>query len=335
MAFSKALPYILLITMLFTVRPTTAQLCPSFYDTTCPNLPSIVEEVVRQALQTDARAGAKLIRFHFHDCFVNGCDGSVLLEDSVADGIDSEQNAPGNLGIQGQNIVADIKTAVENACPNVVSCADILAIASNSAVVLAGGRGWEVQLGRRDSRIANRSGAVSNLPSPFEPLANLTVKFANVGLNSTDLVSLSGAHTFGQSRCRFFQGRLSNFSGTGMADPSLDPIYRDMLLEACPQGGDNNRVNLDPTTPNEFDNNYFTNLQDNRGLLTSDQVLFSPPGAATTVDVDRFAASQEVFFDAFGASMIKMGNIMPLTTIDGEIRLTCSRINPLPTLADM
>lgn len=56
----------------------------------------------------------------------------------------------------------------------------------------AGGRGWEVQLGRRDSLIANRSGAESNLPSPFEPLANLTVKFANVGLDSTDLVVLSG-----------------------------------------------------------------------------------------------------------------------------------------------
>ncbi|KAL4029981.1 hypothetical protein IC575_008209 [Cucumis melo] len=67
-----------------------------------------------------------------------------------------------------------------------------LAIASNSAIVLAGGRGWKVQLKRGDSRIANRSGAVSNLPSPFEPLANLTVKFANVGLNSTNLVSLSG-----------------------------------------------------------------------------------------------------------------------------------------------
>ncbi|TYJ97980.1 cytoplasmic tRNA 2-thiolation protein 1-like [Cucumis melo var. makuwa] len=77
-----------------------------------------------------------------------------------------------------------------------------LAIASNSAIVLVkslfvtfliyGGRGWEVQLERRDSGIANRSGAVSNLPSPFEPLANLTVKFANVGLNSTNLVSLSG-----------------------------------------------------------------------------------------------------------------------------------------------
>lgn len=72
MGFDKALaPYILLAAMMILVGPTTAQLSPTFYDTTCPNLSSIVEDVVRQALQTDARAGAKLIRFHFHDCFVN------------------------------------------------------------------------------------------------------------------------------------------------------------------------------------------------------------------------------------------------------------------------
>ncbi|XP_022969738.1 peroxidase 2-like [Cucurbita maxima] len=335
MAFSEALAYILVATALIAAGPTTAQLSPTFYDARCPNLSSIVEDVVRQALLTDARAGAKLIRFHFHDCFVNGCDGSVLLTDSVEDNIDSEQNAAGNQGIQGENIVNDIKTAVENACPNLVSCADILAIASNSAVVLAGGRGWEVQLGRRDSREANRSGAVSNLPSPFEPLANLTVKFANVGLNSTDLVALSGAHTFGRSRCIFFSRRLTNFSGSGLPDPTLEPAYRETLIEACPAGGDNNRINLDPTTPDEFDKNYFTNLQANRGLLTSDQVLFSTDGADTIEIVNRFAASQEAFFDGFGASMIKMGNIRPLTGTDGEIRLTCTRVNPLPAVADM
>lgn len=60
----------------------------------------------------------------------------------------------------------------------------------------AGGEGWEVPLGRRDSRIANRSGAESNLPSPFEGVANLTAMFANVGLDSTDLVALSGMHMF-------------------------------------------------------------------------------------------------------------------------------------------
>jgi peroxidase len=55
-----------------------------------------------------------------------------------------------------------------------------------------GGQTWEVQLGRRDSRSANRAGANSNLPGPSEGLANITSKFSNVGLDTTDLVALSG-----------------------------------------------------------------------------------------------------------------------------------------------
>ncbi|XP_022153785.1 peroxidase 2-like, partial [Momordica charantia] len=160
-----------------------AQLSPTFYDQTCPNLSTIVRDVVTQAQAGDVRAGAKLIRFHFHDCFVNGCDGSVLLEN--ADGIESELDAPGNQGIQGFEIVDNIKAAVEAACPATVSCADVLAIASRESAVLTGGPSWEVQLGRRDSRTANRSGATNGLPSPFETLPELQVKFAAVGLDST------------------------------------------------------------------------------------------------------------------------------------------------------
>ena len=46
--------------------------------------------------------------------------------------------------------------------------------------------------GRRDSRIANKTGADSNLASPFETLDQLKAKFKNVGLNTVDLVALSG-----------------------------------------------------------------------------------------------------------------------------------------------
>lgn len=65
---------------------------------------------------------------------MQGCDGSVLLAN--ADGIESELDAPGNGGIQGFDIVDNIKAAVEVACPATVSCADILAIASRESVVL-------------------------------------------------------------------------------------------------------------------------------------------------------------------------------------------------------
>lgn len=44
---------------------------PSFYETTCPNVSSIVRNVVEKAQLNDHRVGPKLLRVHFHDCFVN------------------------------------------------------------------------------------------------------------------------------------------------------------------------------------------------------------------------------------------------------------------------
>ena len=86
-------------------------------------------------------------------------------------------------------------------------------------------------------------------------------------------------------------------------------------------------ANLDPSTPNGFDNDYFTNLQNNRGLLQTDQELFSTTGADTIAIVNQFASSQSEFFDAFAQSMINMGNISPLTGSNGEIRADCKRVN--------
>lgn len=48
-----------------------AQLSTTFYASTCSNMTSIVEGVIEQAQKNDVRIGAKLIRLHFHDCFVD------------------------------------------------------------------------------------------------------------------------------------------------------------------------------------------------------------------------------------------------------------------------
>ncbi|KAJ8770880.1 hypothetical protein K2173_021795 [Erythroxylum novogranatense] len=301
-----------------------AQLNPSYYANTCPNVTAIVRGVVAGAAQNDVRIGAKLIRMHFHDCFVNGCDGSILLVGG--NGIDSEQDAVPNQTVTGYEVVDDLKTALESACPGVVSCADILAIASEILVELAGGPTWEIPLGRKDSRTANRGGT-SAIPGPFEDLRNLTDKFDDVGLDSTDLVALSGAHTFGFARCAVFSRRLYDFSN-GNPDETLDTAYLQQLRQVCPQGSNGGTTtNLDPSSPYTFDNNYFINLQNNRGLLISDQVLFSTNGAPTASIVNRFAGSQREFFASFSRSMINMGNINPLTGNQGEIRTDCKRVN--------
>lgn len=138
----------------------------------------------------------------------------------------------------------------------------------------------------------------------------------------------SGAHTFGRARCFTFRTRLYDFEGPGAPDSSIDATYLETLRQTCPQDGDANVVeNLDQSTPDNFDNDYFENLQTNRGLLRSDQVLFSTSGADTINIVNRFAGDQNEFFDAYVQSIIKMGNISPLTGTEGEIRSDCKRVN--------
>ena len=63
------------ITFVFGVLPlcSNAQLHPSFYSKTCPNVNAIVREVVRNFTMIEPRMPAILIRLHFHDCFVQVC----------------------------------------------------------------------------------------------------------------------------------------------------------------------------------------------------------------------------------------------------------------------
>lgn len=70
-----------------------------------------------------------------HSLFMQGCDGSLLLDDDAANGIATEKDAAPNLTLD-VDIVDDIKTALENACPGVVSCADILTLGSQIGVSL-------------------------------------------------------------------------------------------------------------------------------------------------------------------------------------------------------
>lgn len=107
-----------------------AQLSPNFYDKTCPKALETIEAAVKAAVSRERRMAASLVRLHFHDCFVQGCDASVLITNG------GERNAlQNNNSIRGFEVVDDVKSRVECECPGVVSCADILAVAARDASV--------------------------------------------------------------------------------------------------------------------------------------------------------------------------------------------------------
>lgn len=300
-----------------------------FYSVSCPHAFSIVKSVVEKAVEREARMGASLLRLHFHDCFVQGCDGSVLLDDTPS--FKGEKTAvPNSNSIRGFDVVDEIKSQLESACPGVVSCADILAIAARDSVVLSGGLKWDVLVGRRDSRSASFSGANHDIPAPNSTLQTLLTKFKRHGLDVLDLVALSGGHTIGQSRCITFRQRLYMTTNT-----NFDESYSAELRSSCPRsGGDNILSPLDVVSPTKFDNHYFTNLESGRGLLISDQDLYGNQNgqddqisSTTTVLVTAFAEDEEKFLQRFAESMVRMGNIKPLTGSRGEIRKNCRRMN--------
>uniref|UniRef100_A0A7C8Z720 Peroxidase n=1 Tax=Opuntia streptacantha TaxID=393608 RepID=A0A7C8Z720_OPUST len=241
---------------------TSAQLSSNFYSSSCPNALSTIQSAVQSAVNNESRMGASLLRLHFHDCFVNGCDASVLLDDTA--NFTGEKTAGPNLNsLRGFEVIDNIKSQVENICPSVVSCADILAVAARDSVVALGGPNWTVALGRRDSTTASLSAASSNIPTPTLNLSGLITSFSNHGFTTQEMVALSGAHTIGQARCTSFRTRIYN-------ETNINSTLATSLRTNCPSnGGDNNTSPLDATSPTIFDNAYFTNLMSLKGLLHS------------------------------------------------------------------
>lgn len=301
------------------------QLDYKYYDQTCPNLTMIVRNGVWSAISNDTRMAASLLRLHFHDCIVNGCDGSVLLDDTST--MIGEKNArPNKNSLRGFDVIDNIKANLESACPNTVSCTDILTLAARYAVFFAGGPYWAVPLGRRDGLTARESDT-SQIPSPFEPLENITAKFTSKGLQLNDVVVLSGAHTIGFAQCFTFKPRLYDFDGSGKPDPNLDSSLLTSLVQTCPDqaNSDTNLAPLDRVTTNRFDNVYYSNLVNNSGLLGSDQALMESNTTASMVLT--YSKWPRFFFRDFSGSMVKLGNLGVLTGSNGEIRKNCRVVN--------
>ncbi|KAJ4870359.1 Peroxidase 71 [Raphanus sativus] len=268
-----------------------------FYSTTCPTAETIVRNAVTAGFNSNPRIAPGILRMHFHDCFVLGCDGSILIS-----GANTERTSRSNLNLRGFEVIDNAKTQLEAACPGVVSCADILALAARDSVVLTRGISWQVPTGRRDGRVSLASNA-NNLPGAGDSVAVQQQKFGAVNLSTRELVVLVGGHTIGQAGCGAFRNRLYN-STTGPADPAIDPTFWRSFRHNVPKTAMHHR---------------------GRAVLQSDQVLWSDP--ATRPIVQQLMSPSSTFNTEFARAMVRMSNIGVLTGANGEIRTVCSAIN--------
>uniref|UniRef100_A0A0A8YF09 Peroxidase n=1 Tax=Arundo donax TaxID=35708 RepID=A0A0A8YF09_ARUDO len=308
-------------------------LSADFYAKKCPAVDQIVANVTAARFRDFPAAGPAVLRLFHHDCFVEGCDASILIAPTVEAGgaaarapkveRDVEENR--NLPQEAFDTVEMAKAAVESKCPGIVSCADVLALAARDYVQLAGGPYYAVKKGRKDSKVSLAGKVRGSLPCANSTVDELLRVFAGKGLGAGDLVALSGAHTVGFAHCVHFLGRIYDFRGTRRPDPLMDARLVKALRMSCPSTGGSARVvaPFDVSTPFQFDHAYYANLQARLGLLASDQALFLD--ARTRPIVQELAADKARFFQAFVASMDRMGSIRIKKGKKGEVRKVCSQ----------
>ncbi|KAK4280420.1 hypothetical protein QN277_012047 [Acacia crassicarpa] len=299
-----------------------AELDAHYYDHSCPQLEKIIKETVLNASKHDPKVPARILRMFFHDCFIRGCDASILLDSTPTS--KAEKDGPPNISVRSFYVIDQAKAKLEKECPHIVSCADILTIAARDVVTLSGGPSWEVLKGRKDGRVSKASDT-RNLPAPTSNLKQLIQSFASRGLDVKDLVTLSGGHTLGFSHCSSFEARLRNFSLLHDIDPNLDSEFAQNLKKKCPKKPfrAHNAGHFLDSTASVFDNDYYKRLLAGKGLFISDQAIVGD--YRTRWIVEAFAKDQNLFFNQFIASMLKLGNLGVLK--HGEVRRDCRVVN--------
>ncbi|XWS28554.1 hypothetical protein CRYUN_Cryun25bG0080100 [Craigia yunnanensis] len=312
-AAAFALPLIGLILVNFTGQ-CHATLQVGFYKDRC--MSADVEMIVSSVIKKNPTFAPALIRLHFHDCFVNGCDASILLNTTSS----TERTAPPNQSVRGYDVIDEAKAILEQACEGVVSCADITAMAARDAVELSGGGRYLVETGRRDGL---ESASNVDLPSPSFSVSQSLQAFNKKGLDLMDMVLLLGGHSIGITHCSHFQDRLYNFQNSEQPDSTMDPALLKNLTLICPKNSTANQpVNLDqnPLSSSILDNSFYNQIILRRGILQIDQELALDP--LTNATVARIATSKD-FPARFGQAMVKLGAVDVLTGSEGEIRKLC------------
>lgn len=133
-----------------------------------------------------------------------------------------------------------------------------------------------------------------------------------------------GAHTIGKAPCFAFDDRLWTYDSPSKVDPTLPASFAAALKKECPAANLKKRVDLEVTTPTKWDTQYFKNIRNSLGLLTSDQSMWedSRTKGQVVVNIDS-----EKFTSNFARAMIQLSQIDVLTGSSGEIRRRCQYVN--------
>ncbi|KAJ4785402.1 Peroxidase [Rhynchospora pubera] len=281
---------------------------------------SIIKGIVQARFSYDPDIIAFLLRLLFHDTMGNKqTDGSLLLK-----GPNSEQTAVPNFTVKGYDLIDTIKEALEQACPGVVSCTDIIVAATRDAVLLAGGIYFDVPLGRYDGKVGLASNVV--LPPPDISVASAIAYYGDVGFTDLETVVLLGGHTVGVTHCNVIKDRLYNYKGTQLPDPALDAFYVFFLGNFICQNNDEMFVFLDsPNSVRTVDNSYYQMLLQGKGILPIDNAIAFDPSTASYVQ--DLANNNDYFLDLFTKVLVKLSLVGVLDENEGEIRQLCSQTN--------
>ncbi|GMP33641.1 hypothetical protein CsSME_00006871 [Camellia sinensis var. sinensis] len=303
-------------------------LTDDYYSKTCPLLHKIMEETVSSKQITNPTTAAGILRVFFHDCMVEGCDASILIASNQFNKTELDSDINESLPGDAFDLITHAKNALELACPNVVSCSDILAIATRDLVKIVGGPFFQIPLGRKDGLVSKASHVEENLARANTSIDEIIRRFETKGFTVEEMVALmGGGHTIGFSHCKEFGNRIFNFSKTLDVDPSMNPKFAERLRNICENYHTMPRMAAfnDPITPGVFDNMYFQNLLRGLGLLESDQVLMRD--TRTRPIVEHYAKHQTAFFVTFAKAMEKTSVYGVKTGQDGEVRVRCDKFN--------
>ncbi|OEL33832.1 Peroxidase 2 [Dichanthelium oligosanthes] len=309
-----------------------------YYKKTCRGWENVVKYHVAKAIKANRGVGAALVRLIFHDCFVRGCDASVLL-DPTPWNPHTEKTAPINIGLAGFELIDEIKAALEERCPGTVSCSDIVVFAARDASSLLsnGHVHFDPPAGRLDGTVSLAADAQRDLPDSTFTIGELIRNFRRKNFTIEELVILSGAHAVGVGHCSSFRGRLT-------APPSqIVPEYRNLLSAKCAAGPD-------PVVPNNvrdenpaavaasfpsfvkklrkfsfLDNSYYHNNQARIVTFNSDWQLLTEKEARG--HVKEYADNGTLWDEDFSEALVKLSKLPMPPHSKGEIRKHCRVVN--------